>query len=242
MPAPWKHFDTINITHSELSQDEDERTLWHLSNMIMDTYQSDGSENILEYLEEHLEEGLTYYVFHDIRTHKGKQIVKAGRILLSTKSAILDFVNQDIDDNGYATPLRIMPQIAPSSVLKIHEGDGISCFSRHVPNNYLIVNDIRISHSEMYVGATDAHRWFADMNDGFSGVDAATLAAIVLSDLKSNTPQETADLTSTVTSEQRLLIFQSLADLSRIAWEIKNKGMDLNTAKKEYFGQRVKQN
>lgn len=163
MEVPWKHFKTLDIEHSELSENENERTLWYLSNTMMDKYEpggigNDGLRDILDYLNDCLIDNMDYYVFHDVKTYKGKKLVKAGKILIAKKSSILKFVEQDRDQDGYSTPIRIMPRIAPSFVLKIHEGDGISHFSNRSSNNYLVINDIRVSESEIYVGVTDAHR------------------------------------------------------------------------------------
>lgn len=68
-----------------------------------------------------------------------------------------------------------------------------------------------------------------------------TLAAIIISDIKGGISQETVDLKSTIGSEFRSLIFNSLANISKVAWEIRNRQMTLEVAKNEYFGLRIKQ-
>lgn len=241
MTNDWKHYSLLPIVHQPLNEEESEKVLWYQSNKIMDLHACEGHEDILTFLEYWLPDNIDFYVFDDIRTYKGKKVVKAGQIVVARKAAILDFVREDLDEHGYSTPLRIMPRIGASYVIKISEGDGVFIFRKKTSYQHLIIHDLRISAGEIYVGVTDGARWYNDINSGQSGANAMTLTAIILTETDHGRTEETADLTATVDSEFRNLIYASLPNISKIAWDIKNEGLDFNAAKNKYFGVRIKQ-
>lgn len=105
---------------------------------------------------------------------------------------------------------------------------------------YLVVNYIWIDEKEITVGATDSERWRWDIEDGMSGADAKTLICIVLKDNgKGYAETELADISGLHHSEHQELCLKYIKDLSKIAWEIKEEGLDLKAARAVYFGRRI---
>ena len=90
------------------------------------------------------------------------------------------------------------------------------------------------------VGATDNIRWDWDTKDGYSGVGAKTIVYVTL---KNNgegyAVSEDAGFHATLEDPVRKLAMSKVFELFEIAWEIKNKNLNLKQAHKLFFGKIV---
>ncbi|MEM1008664.1 MAG: hypothetical protein AAGJ35_06625 [Myxococcota bacterium] len=102
-------------------------------------------------------------------------------------------------------------------------------------NTRAIVNYIWIDDHEITVGATDSDRWRSDTAGGFSGADARTM---VMAELKSerSTTYEKVHLYCAREDPYRSVALESMDALFRIAWTIREKGLDRKAASELFFG------
>jgi hypothetical protein len=108
----------------------------------------------------------------------------------------------------------------------------------------MVINYIDIEKDFVLVGATNKQRWEEDREAGLSGVDAKTIVFVTLEgNHKSNIAvDENARFHVYLHEPLRKLATNCVHSLFEIAWEIKNKEMNLKTAKENYFGFEIKIN
>lgn len=107
---------------------------------------------------------------------------------------------------------------------------------------HLVINYIIVEEELVLVGATDNERWRWDKEEGMSGVDAKTIVGVTLTGkLNSGLAiKEEADFSCSPGDPTRTLAMSHIEELFSIAWEIKNCALDMNSARKKYFGFEIK--
>jgi hypothetical protein len=103
---------------------------------------------------------------------------------------------------------------------------------------HLIINWIQVSEKEIIVGATDSFRWEDERSTGkYSGADCKTHVWVTITENQGrSTPTEEVGLFAGRTEDIYELALSGIAELSEIAWKIKNRGYDEAKAKEIYFG------
>lgn len=126
----------LTLEHSELSSNENKLEILLQADRI--SFSKTGSfsyhRDLLKILEDQLQDDTDYYVMDDFRIYKGKQIVKSGETVVSTKAAILDFVKRNYYVDGRlrgddVNPIRILSKHFPTFVISM----GHDC------ENYLVL-------------------------------------------------------------------------------------------------------
>ena len=106
---------------------------------------------------------------------------------------------------------------------------------------HLVINWISIEKQEILIGATDNQRWDWDKEAGMSGVDAKTIVFVTLTDNgKGYAVSEKAGFHCLPGDKTRRLAMSNVFALFDIAWTIKNEDLDLKTARKMFFGEKIK--
>jgi len=102
---------------------------------------------------------------------------------------------------------------------------------------YLIINYISFSDDEITIGATDSQRWKWDIEGGFSGADARTMVWVILKDNGSGiVPSESVRFFCDREEPLRLLAYDGIAELFKVAWEIKDLKLTPGEASIKFFG------
>lgn len=105
------------------------------------------------------------------------------------------------------------------------------------PLTHLIINSINIEDNLILVGATDNERWRWDTEEGMSGVDAKTIVYVTLTDNgKGYAVSEEAGFHASPGDPVRKLAMSFLPELFEVAWAIKKEKLDLQDARKKFFG------
>ncbi|BDS10016.1 hypothetical protein [Aureispira anguillae] len=105
---------------------------------------------------------------------------------------------------------------------------------------HLVINWINIEDNVILVGATDNQRWESDIEIGMSGVDSKTIVYVTLTDHgKGISISEKAEFHCSPGDPTRTLAMSHLIKLYEIAWMIKNKNLDLQTALNSFWGKKI---
>jgi hypothetical protein len=107
---------------------------------------------------------------------------------------------------------------------------------------HLIINYIWIDDESITVGATDNERWQWEHEDGYSGADAFSFVqASIVKNGKGYAPTETVTfLLRPGTGPHRELAERVIGQLCAIAWEIKERSLELSTARELFFGRELR--
>jgi hypothetical protein len=106
---------------------------------------------------------------------------------------------------------------------------------------WLLVNDIRFEENTMLVGATNRERWTWEQELGQSGVDAATLVCVILTDHGPGyAVSEEVALHCHRSDPLRRLVLEAIGPLFEIAWKIKDDRLDREHARNVFFGYKIR--
>lgn len=112
------------------------------------------------------------------------------------------------------------------------------------PITHLVIHDLRVAEDEIVVGATDNERWRWDIENGDSGADAKTLVYVLLvhtgySNDGRDFYTEKAGFHCQPGDPTREIAMTHLLELFEVAWSIANEKLDIEMARKRYFGKPV---
>jgi len=108
------------------------------------------------------------------------------------------------------------------------------------PITHLIINWIEIKKDEILVGATDNQRWNWDIAAGMSGVDAKSIVYVTLKDNgKGYAVTEKAGFHCLPGDPTRRVAMSKLLAIFDVAWSIKNENLELKTARKRFYGNKI---
>ncbi|KFF23266.1 RNA-binding protein [Chryseobacterium vrystaatense] len=115
----------LNLKHQEISESTDAETVFQKTEEVLSLNNFIAFTDPAVCLETELNYRITYYVIHDRVVYKGKKKIIKGKIVLSTKKDLLDYVrNQDI------RPIRIMPEQNEDFVIVITDEGSALLFTK----------------------------------------------------------------------------------------------------------------
>lgn len=118
-------YSFLNLKHQEIPELEDAETVFQKSEAFLSPNNFIVFPDPAVCLETRLNNQVNYYVIHDLVSVKGKMKTVKGKIVLSTKKALLDYVrSNDI------RPIRIMPEQHADFVITITDEGTALLFSK----------------------------------------------------------------------------------------------------------------
>lgn len=115
----------LNLKHQEISEQIDSETIFLKSEEFL------GSNNFISFTDSlicfktKLSDNVNYYVIHNIVAVKGKKKKLKGKIVLSTKKDLIDYIRTDD-----IRPVRIMSEQNPDFLIKITDEESALFFSK----------------------------------------------------------------------------------------------------------------
>lgn len=115
----------LNLKHQEISEQTDSEIIFLKSEELLSANNFISFADPLICFDTKLFDNTNYYVIHDIVSFKGKKKKLKGKIVISTKKDLINYIrSNDI------RPIRIMPQKEPDFVIIITDEESALFFSR----------------------------------------------------------------------------------------------------------------
>lgn len=116
-------YSFLNLKHKEISEEVNPEIIFLKSEELLNPNNFISFPDSIICFETKLSDNVNYYVMHDFVIFKGKTKIFKGKIVLSTKQDLIDYIRtNDI------RPIRIMPEQNQDFVIRIDDEKSASFF------------------------------------------------------------------------------------------------------------------